>query len=95
MDENGVKIDSDLYKLLMQGDDYASMSNLEKLKWAEELNDQFAMALQYLRLGNSTESLKHSGQLKENEEIEFTTSDNKKIKGKVTADGQVIDSETG
>jgi hypothetical protein len=43
IDENGVIIDgSALMNLLKTDSQYASMSNLEKLKWAEELNDTVA-----------------------------------------------------
>jgi hypothetical protein len=46
---NGAIIDnSGLMDLLKKDADFASMSNLEKLKWGEELNDKVGQALTWL-----------------------------------------------
>jgi hypothetical protein len=43
IDSNGMIVDgSALMNLLKDNSEYASMSNLEKLTWAEELNDTVA-----------------------------------------------------
>jgi hypothetical protein len=95
IDENGIKVGSNLWKLLSGQEDYASMSNLEKLKWAEELNDNVAQAMLWLRSGNSTEGLISSGELKKGSKVTFTTSDGTKVTGTLKDDGDIVDDKTG
>ena len=85
IDENGVIIDgSALMEKLKTDQDYASKSNLEKLEWAESLNDTAAQALQWLQVGRQVENLDMEGQT-----IEFTTKDGKTVKGKIDKEGNV------
>ena len=93
IDENGIVIGSDLYELLAQNEDYASMSNLEKLEWAEKLVDQTAQAVQWLTLGNSTEALMKKGELSSGQQITFTTKDGDEVTGTLQDNGDVIDSQ--
>ena len=93
IDENGIVIGSDLYQLLAQNEDYPSMSNLEKLKWAEELVDQVAQAVQWLAVGNSTEALIKKGELSKGQQITFTTKNGDEVTGTLQDNGDVIDSQ--
>jgi hypothetical protein len=42
IDENGINTASELWKLLSAQEEYASMSNLNKLEWVEEIKDLVA-----------------------------------------------------
>ena len=95
IDENGIKVGSNLWELLSGQQDYASKSNLEKLKWAEELNDNVAQAMLWLRSGNSTEGLISSGELKTGNKVKFTTSDGTTVTGTLKDNGDIVDDKTG
>lgn len=89
--EEGIVIDgSALMNLLKTDAQYASMSNLEKLTWGEDLRDSVAQALHWLQVGRQLENLQMGGQ-----RITFTTKDGKSISGIVQNDGSVIDETTG
>jgi hypothetical protein len=86
---NGAIIDnSGLMDLLKKDADFASMSNLEKLKWGEELNDKVGQALAWLDIGNQLEDTgKTEGP------ITFTAKDAQgnvhTVTGTVNSDGSV------
>jgi hypothetical protein len=63
---------------------------MEKLKWGEELRDTVALALQWLKVGQSTESLIASGDLKVGQNIKFTTADGKILSGKLSENGDIV-----
>ena len=90
IDENGIIVGSDLWTLLTTQEDYASMSNLEKLQWAEDLKDLVAQAIQWLTVGNSTEALLKAGEIAEGDSITFTTADGRQVTGTIQADGTVL-----
>jgi hypothetical protein len=84
IDANGIKVGSSLWELLAGQQDYASMSNLEKLEWANNLVDTAAQALLWIKSGNQLENLEMEGKT-----ISFTNADGKVIKGTVGKDGSV------
>jgi hypothetical protein len=87
---DGIKVDSSLWTLLSESDDYASMSRLEQLKWGEELNDNVAEALLWLTTGGrSTKGLIDTGELSAGDAISFDTKDGETLEGTVQEDGTV------
>ena len=89
MDDDGIKAGSELEALLMDAASFEGMSNLEKMKWLEELENNVAMAIQWLMVGNSTKGLLSTGQVKKDQSITFTTKDGKPVTGTVQEDGTV------
>ena len=93
--ENGIGADgiipgSELEKLLKDNEDWAGKSVMEQLQWGNELKDTAAQAIQYLKVGNATESLIATGELKTGQNIKFTTSDGKTLNGKLNENGDIV-----
>lgn len=84
IDEDGIIVNSELYDLLLGNAEYPSMSNLEKWKFTEELEDLVAQAILWLQVGNQLENLEMEGKT-----ISFTTKDGKEVSGTVGKDGSI------
>ena len=95
INSQGIIVGSSLWDVLAGNEDYASKSNLEKLKWAEEINDNVALAMLYLKSGQSTEGLINSGELKKGGKVTFTTSDGTTVTGTLKDNGDIVDDKTG
>ena len=95
INSQGIIVGSSLWDVLAGNEDYASKSNLEKLKWAEEINDNVALAMLYLKSGQSTEGLINSGELKQGGKVTFTTSDGTTVTGTLKDNGDIVDDKTG
>ena len=87
---SGIIAGSELEKLLMESANFRAMSEIEKMNWLKELEDNVAKAVEWLKIGNSTSSLKDQGDLKKGDKVTFTTADNKTLTGKVNSKGQVV-----
>lgn len=88
--DGGIKIGSDLQKLLLSEENYNSLSTLDKVKWGKELATTAAQAVHWLKVGNSTESLIASKELKAGQSITFETSDGKTLTGKLSSNGDIV-----
>lgn len=88
--DGGIKIGSDLQKLLLSEENYNSLSTLDKVKWGKELATTAAQAVHWLKVGNSTESLIASKELKAGQSITFKTSDGKTLTGKLSSNGDIV-----
>ena len=87
---NGIIAGSELENLLMESANFRAMSEIEKMNWLKELEDNVAKAVEWLKIGNSVSSLKDQGDLKKGDKVTFTTADNKTLTGKVNSKGQVV-----
>lgn len=87
--DKGIVRGSKLEALLKDSETYKGMSELEKMKWLGELEEQVKSAVNYLRVGRSTEGLIAKGELKEGKSITFTTPDGKSITGKLDKEGNI------
>lgn len=87
--DGGLIRGSDLETLLKDSENFKGMSELGKVKWLEELENNLAEALKWLQIGNSTKALLDSGELKKGQEVTFTTSDGKKVTGTLNEDGSI------
>lgn len=90
--DGGLIRGSKLESILKDSANFTGMSELQKMKWLSEIEEQLKAALNYLRVGRSTEALLGRGELKEGQTITFTTADGKTISGKVDSKGNVTDS---
>ena len=88
--DGGIKIGSELQKLLLSEENYNSLSTLDKVKWGKELATTAAQAVHWLKVGNSTESLIASKELKAGQSITFKTSDGKTLTGKLSSNGDIV-----
>ena len=89
IDSNGVIVDgSSLMSILQSNAEYASMSNLEKLKWGEETRDLIAQAVQWLQVGNSTKALVNRNELNSGQTITFNYN-GQKLTGTIDDNGNV------
>ena len=87
--DGGLIRGSDLETLLQDSANFKGMSELGKVKWLEELENNLAEALKWLQVGNSTKALLDSGELKKGQKVTFTTSDGKKVTGTLNEDGSI------
>lgn len=87
--DGGLIRGSDLEALLQDSANFKGMSELGKVKWLEELENNLAEALKWLQVGNSTKALLDSGELKKGQKVTFTTSDGKKVTGTLNEDGSI------
>ena len=87
---DGIIPGSELEKLLQDQENWAGKSAMEQLKWGNDLKDTAAQAIQYLKVGNSTESLIASKELKAGQSVKFTTSDGKTLNGKLGENGDIV-----
>jgi hypothetical protein len=76
--------------LLLSEENYNSLSTLDKVKWGKELATTAAQAVHWLKVGNSTESLIASKELKAGQSITFKTSDGKTLTGKLSSNGDIV-----
>jgi hypothetical protein len=81
---------SELMGLLEKREVFSGLSQLEKMTWLQDLENQVAQAAQWLKVGNSTESLLASKELKSGQSITFKTSDGKTISGKLSGNGDIV-----
>ena len=94
MDDDGIVPGSELQNLLKEAANFEGMSELQKMDWLENLENNVAQAIQWLMVGNSSKSLLSSGQIKKGQSITFTTKDGKTVTGTVQKDGS-IKTDTG
>ena len=85
---NGIEVNSELWTLMTNAEEYASKSVLEGLSWGNELNKQVRDGLGWLRVGQDTESLLADNTLSEGQEITFKVGNNT-LTGTLNADGTV------
>lgn len=90
MSNEGIKIDSEAWKLLTEQEDYPSLSNLEKTKWIQDLQGLAVNVGKWLASDNDTKSLLDTGELAEGQRIEFTTADDKTLTGSLGKNGAVM-----
>ena len=90
MSNEGIKVDSDAWRLLTQQEDYPSLSNLEKTKWVQDLQGLAVNVGKWLASDNDTKSLLNTGELAEGQQIEFTTADGKTLTGSLGKNGAVV-----
>jgi hypothetical protein len=57
LDDDGLVPGSELEQILKDSAGFEAMSNLEKMKWLEDLENDVEQAIKWLMIGNSTESL--------------------------------------
>jgi hypothetical protein len=88
--ENGLITGSDLEALLKDEANFVGLSNLNKVKWLEDLEDSINLAVQYLTIGNSTEGLLNKGELEKGQSITFKTADGKEVTGILQDNGDII-----
>ena len=93
MDEDGIIPGSELQNLLKEAANFEGMSELQKMDWLENLENNVAQAIQWLMVGNSTEALISKGELSKGQQITFTTSDGDEVTGILQDNGDVIDSQ--
>lgn len=94
MDDDGIIPGSDLQNLLKEAANFEGMSELQKMDWLENLENNVAQAIQWLMVGNSSKMLLSSGQIKKDQKITFTTGDGQTVTGTVQSDG-TIKTDTG
>ena len=94
MDDDGIIPGSELQNLLKEAANFEGMSELQKMDWLENLENNVAQAIQWLMVGNSSKMLLSTGQIKENQKITFTTRDGQTVTGTVQSDG-TIKTDTG
>ena len=90
IDENGIIVDSSLWNILADNDEFIGKSFFGQQNWAGTLADQVDDVIQFLKVFNSTEQALARGELTEGSEITFKTADNKEITGKVDEKGNVM-----
>ena len=90
--DKGIIRGSQLQEILQNDANFSGLSNLGKVKWLEELENNATEALKWLRVGNSTQALISSGQLSKGDTITFTTADGKTVSGILDGEGRVITS---
>lgn len=83
---NGVITGSQLENVLQNSDNWSGLSELGRMQWLEELNQQVAQAISYLMTGRQLEYLG----VKEGTKITFTTADGKTLTGTADKEGNVI-----
>ena len=84
---------SELEALLKTSEGFLGMSELEKVKWLEDLENEVAEGFKWLRVGNSMKSLLDSGALNKGQSVTFTTKDGKVVTGTLNDDGSVTTSD--
>ena len=84
---------SELETLLKTSEGFLGMSELEKVKWLEDLENEVAEGFKWLRVGNSMKSLLDSGVLNKGQSVTFTTKDGKVVTGTLNDDGSVTTSD--
>ena len=84
---------SELETLLKTSEGFLGMSELEKVKWLEDLENEVAEGFKWLRVGNSMKTLLDSGILNKGQSITFTTKDGKVVTGTLNEDGSITTSD--
>ena len=84
---------SELEALLKTSEGFLGMSELAKMKWLEDLENEVAEGFKWLRVGNSMKALLDSGALNKEQSITFTTKDGKVVTGTLNDDGSITTSD--
>lgn len=87
--ENGLVRGSRLEAILKNAEGFKGMSEIAKMEWMNDTNNMIAQALAYLEIGRQLEDIG----TKPGSQIEFTTSDGRKLTGTVNEDGSVTASD--
>ena len=87
-EQDGLVRGSKLEALLKDADTFSGLSNLEKMKWLDDINLSIAEALSYLKVGRQLEGLQMEG-----EQITFTNAEGQTKSGKVDAQGNITTSD--
>lgn len=78
-----------LESILKSAEGYEGMSEIAKMEWMNDTNNMIAQALAYLEIGRQLEDIG----VGQGAQIEFTTTDGRKLTGTVNADGSVTGSD--
>ena len=87
--ENGLVRGSRLEAILKNAEGFKGMSEIAKMEWMNDTNNMIAQALAYLEIGRQLEDIGTNP----GSQIEFTTSDGRKLTGTVNEDGSVTASD--
>ena len=87
--ENGLVRGSRLEAILKNAEGFKGMSEIAKMEWMNDTNNMIAQALAYLEIGRQLEDI----DTKPGSQIEFTTSNGRKLTGTVNEDGSVTASD--
>lgn len=87
--DNGLVRGSRLEAILKNAESFKGMSEIAKMEWMNDTNNMIAQALAYLEIGRQLEDIG----MQSGSQIEFTTSDGRKLTGTVNEDGSVTASD--
>ena len=87
--ENGLVRGSRLEAILKNAEGFKGMSEIAKMEWMNDTNNMIAQALAYLEIGRQLEDIGTNP----GSQIEFTTSDGRKLTGTINEDGSVTASD--